>query len=80
MKKLKNIPHSTYYATQNDCTPILQYDDFQIHIVDSDTVEIHFDDNTQLHVHIDRENVKRILASMDSIKTKESEKQGSFSD
>lgn len=80
MKKLKNIPHSTYYATQNDCTPILQYDDFQIHIVDSDTVEIHFDDNTQLHVHIDRENVKRILAFMDSIKTKESEKLPCISD
>ena len=72
--------HSTYYATQNDCTPVLQYDDFQIHIVDSDTVEIHFDDNSQLHVHIDRENVRRILAFMDSIKTKESEKLPCISD
>ena len=80
MKKLKNIPHFTYYATQNDCTPVLQYDDFQIHIVDSDTAEIHFDDNSHLHVHIDRENVKRILAFMDSIKTKESEKLPCISD
>lgn len=70
-KKAKNIPHSTYYASQNDCTPILQYDDFQIHIVDADTAEIHFDDNSQLHVEIDRENINRILAFMNSIKTVE---------
>jgi len=63
--------HSTYYATKNDCTLVLQFDDFQIQIVDSDTAEIHFDDNTQLHVHIDRENIKRVLAFMDSIKTNE---------
>ena len=63
------IAHSTYYATDNDCTPILQFEDFQIHIVDSDAMEIHFDDHTELHVHIDRENIKRVLAFMDSIKT-----------
>jgi hypothetical protein len=61
--------HSTYYATRNDCMPVLQFDDLQIQIVDSDLAEIHFDDNTQLHVQIDRENIKRILAFMDSIKT-----------
>lgn len=60
--------HSTYYATNNDCTPILQFDDFQIHIVDSETVEIHLDDRPELHIHIDRENIERVLAFMDSIK------------
>jgi len=62
--------HSTYYATGTDCVPILRFDDFQIHIVDSDTMEIHLDDRKELHVHIDRENIKRVLAFMDSIKTK----------
>ena len=62
--------HYTYYATHNDCVPILQFDDFQIQIVDSETIEIHFDNHTDLHVQIDRENIKRVLAFMDSIKTK----------
>lgn len=63
--------HSTYYATRNDCTPTLQFDDFQIQIVDADYAEIHFEHHTDFHIHIDRENVKRLLAFMDSVKTKE---------
>jgi len=70
MKNEKNIPHVTYYATSTDCTPILQFDECQIQIVDSDYAEMHFDGHPQFHFQIDRENVKRILAFMDSIKTK----------
>ena len=61
--------HSTYYATDIDFTPILQFEDLQIHIVDSETMEIHLDDRPELHIHIDRENIERVLAFMDSVKT-----------
>ena len=70
MKSSKNIPHSTYYATRNDCTPVLQFDELKIIIASSDTAEIHFDHHPEFHAQIDRENLKRILAFMDSIKTK----------
>ena len=63
--------HSTYYATRNDCTLVLQFDELQIQIVDSDHAEIHFNEHPQFHVHIDRENLKRVIAFMDSIKTKQ---------
>lgn len=60
--------HSTYYVTNTDFTSILQFEDLQIHIVDSETVEIHLDDRPELHIHIDRENLERVLAFMDSVK------------
>jgi hypothetical protein len=68
MTTLTMTTHSTYYATDSDFTPILQFEDLQIHIIDYDTMEIHLDARPELHIHIDRENIKRVIGFMDSIK------------
>ncbi len=68
---MDNPVHKVFYANQNDCTPVLNYDGMEIHIVDSDTVEIHFTDYADFHIDIDRENLCRILTYMNTIKCKD---------
>ncbi len=66
-----NQSHKIFYANENDCTPVLNYDGMEIHIVDSDTAEIHFTDDSSFHINIDRENICRILTYMNTIKSKD---------
>ena len=62
-------PHTTYCAEDNDCTPVLQFDNWMRQVIDEERVEMHFDENPDLHVCIDRSNLERVIDFMESIKS-----------